>query len=608
MLTVKGRKRTSTEHLAGDEDESQEAAKKPRKPRAYVPALRSGPYAIILALSSLPRDSLQSLTKLEVIELAQPHCNSSFTVSDDPGKFYTAWNSMNTLVDKYLVYERGRPSKRYTLTDEGWELAEKLRAVRENQDGTLDSADVSKKKANRSKTGTPMPDTEPAHHPQKPPNPPKPTQRPMTELNRGFSDLSEGLEDEVPSFLPLPTQSVKQGSTKPSQGSNFAGQGHRLGIEPPRLETMFENGTRSAQDFPEVVDLLSSPERPAPKPKARPVARQMDAPPNNPPCPPRMLPISSVNKELEMDTAIPALEPIRVPTGAFTIYLLLDNREVAQASKRDHIHDSLVKRGVNVIRRSLEIGDFQWIAKVHDSQYLQSRGEEGDEIVLDWIVERKRRDDLVNSVCDGRFKEQKFRLRKSGAKNVVYLVENMNIGDMEKDWTQKIHEALASTQVVNGYFVKHSSGIEESIRYIARLTKMITSVNTSKPLFVIPTKVITEQNYLPLLTHLRTTQPTTNYQITYATFAALSTKSDSLNLRDVYLKMLMCTRGITGPRAIAIQKIWQTPAALIEAFEQCETQKEKDTLVESKFGNTLSNRTKIKGVLSAKVAGVWAVV
>ncbi len=104
-------------------------AKRPRKAKPYVPSLRTGPYALILALSSIPEDSLQSLTKSQVIELAQPHCESSFTTPSEVGKFYTAWNSMTTLVRKDFVQEKGRPLRKYALTEEGWEVAKRIRAV-----------------------------------------------------------------------------------------------------------------------------------------------------------------------------------------------------------------------------------------------------------------------------------------------------------------------------------------------------------------------------------------------------------------------------------------------------------------------------------------------
>ena len=49
---------------------------------------------------------------------------------------------------------------------------------------------------------------------------------------------------------------------------------------------------------------------------------------------------------------------------------------------------------------------------------LQSR-----ELVLPYVVERKRMDDLAKSIRDGRFKEQKFRLKQFSLSKPIYLVE-----------------------------------------------------------------------------------------------------------------------------------------------------------------------------------------
>lgn len=103
--------------------------KKARKPKPYVPTLRSGPYAILLALSSRKEGSMQGLGKNEVIELAQPYCDSSFTAPSDPSKYFTAWNSMKTLLEKDLVFERGRPMRVYALTEDGVEVARRIRST-----------------------------------------------------------------------------------------------------------------------------------------------------------------------------------------------------------------------------------------------------------------------------------------------------------------------------------------------------------------------------------------------------------------------------------------------------------------------------------------------
>lgn len=46
-----------------------------------------------------------------------------------------------------------------------------------------------------------------------------------------------------------------------------------------------------------------------------------------------------------------------------------------------------------------------------------------EEIPVDWIIERKTISDLLSSLNDGRYLEQKYRLKKSCISNVVYLIE-----------------------------------------------------------------------------------------------------------------------------------------------------------------------------------------
>lgn len=72
--------------------------------------------------------------------------------------------------------------------------------------------------------------------------------------------------------------------------------------------------------------------------------------------------------------------------------------------------------------------------------------------------------------------------------------------------------------------------------------------------------------------------------------------------------MLMCTKGLTGDRALEIQKKWSTPRRFIEAFEDCgedETGKlkQENLLVDELSG--LVGRKKFGKALSAKVAEVW---
>jgi crossover junction endonuclease MUS81 len=77
-----------------------------------------------------------------------------------------------------------------------------------------------------------------------------------------------------------------------------------------------------------------------------------------------------------------------------------------------------------------------------------------------------------------------------------------------------------------------------------------------------------------------------------------------MSLRDVFLKMLMCTRGVTGDKALEIQKKWKTPYAFVEAFEKLDGSA-KERMISDQLGNMIP-RKKVTPVLSAKIAEVWS--
>ncbi|CAJ2502028.1 Uu.00g048810.m01.CDS01 [Anthostomella pinea] len=494
-------KQSRNDALAGlnDEDDDLQArpAKKPRKAKPYVPTLRSGAYALVLALATLDEDAAVGMTKAQLIEAAQPHCDSSFMAPSDPTKFYTAWNSMKTLLDKDFVYEKGRPLRRYALSDEGWEVAKRIQQ-------TTDAG----------------------------PSRPAPPQRP---------ELIPQAVEEVLARPAVRSPSVEVES-QPQQQSSYA-------------NVVADGDGTSAS------------------------------------------------------AALPNFGPIRLAPGSFTVHLVLDVREIRAKTDRDYMQQELSKKGVEPIMRSLELGDALWVAKCHDPNFLPRLGSEGDEIVLDWIVERKRLDDLIFSIKDGRFHEQKFRLKRSGVKNVVYIVEEMCMDATHfQKWEEAVDSAMASTQVVNGYFLKKTQKMDDTIRYLTRMTMLLKKQYESKSLFVIPTQVLTAQNYLPLLDHLREKDPVAGHYISYPAFASMASKSDSITLRDLYLKMLMCTKQVTGEKALEMQKRWKTPHDFVKAYENCgageDGKKKKRELVFGQMGN-LVGRRKIAKTLSHKIAEVW---
>ncbi|KAG9233104.1 hypothetical protein BJ875DRAFT_58065 [Amylocarpus encephaloides] len=489
------RKRISNVAAGDDQDpgNSPSPAKRPRKMKSYVPALRSGPYALVLALATLNEYGQAGLTKLELINLAQPHCDSSFTAPSDPTKFYTAWSSMKTLESKELVYSRGRPEKRYLLTEDGWDTAKRIKKSHDPAQGRLDT----------------------------------------------FTSREDDLET--------------------------------AGLSPTRASS----GSK----------------------------------PTGSPSKPNMVDIIPLGQAVTSVSSLPDFSPIVLQPGSFTVELVVDNREVRTKKDRDYIEVELEKKEINCVTRPLELGDCIWVARTRDPMKLQDMGVEGDEIVLDYIVERKRLDDLISSIKDGRFHEQKFRLKKSGIKNVIYIIEEISLNDDHAGkYQEAVQSAIATMQVVSGYFVKKTTSIDDTIRYLARMTRLLKEQYEKQPLHIIPTKVLTAANYLPLVQKLKDEQPSKGFHISYPALASLSSKSDSLTLRDVYLKMLMCIKGVTGEKALEIQKRWKTPMTFIEAYQACDEgddgKKQKFELVMKEMGN-LAGRKKIAKALSVNIAKVW---
>ena len=123
----------------------------------------------------------------------------------------------------------------------------------------------------------------------------------------------------------------------------------------------------------------------------------------------------------------------------FTYIYSLGGSSGGKKSRKNITIEELKLLGIQYETRKLSIGDFVWIAK----------GENNIEVVLPYIVERKRMDDLRSSIMDGRYKEQKQRIQQCGLKNKIYLVEE--IGHYKDVTAQKgFHKALDRSALDQG--------------------------------------------------------------------------------------------------------------------------------------------------------------
>lgn len=300
------------------------------------------------------------------------------------------------------------------------------------------------------------------------------------------------------------------------------------------------------------------------------------------------------------------LEKVFLP-HEYEIILVVDSREIQMQTSRDYFQRKLTEKGIKVITRSMDLGDVIWIARKVGSQ------NQADELYLDYIVERKRLDDLVSSIKDGRFVEQKTRLKRSGSTKVIYVVEEYN-REAERFAAQAIQTAMSCTQIIDGIYLKRTASIDETIAYLVSATRLITRLYQNTTLYAIPDHIIQRQTYLKLKEAYRAKAALAKqlgnkkeaYLINYTMFGELNTKSGTTTLHEVYLRMLMTTKGVNAERALSLMKVYPTPHALLKAF-QGKTIQEAKNMVKDATADQISRR-RWGAQISERLFEIWGAV
>lgn len=262
--------------------------------------------------------------------------------------------------------------------------------------------------------------------------------------------------------------------------------------------------------------------------------------------------------------------PLKLRPGEYRVLLCVDTGETRGAGHRPEMLRELQRLHVPHTVRKLHVGDFVWIA-----QETRPRDPaRPEELVLDHIVERKRLDDLCSSIIDGRFREQKFRLKRCGLGHRVYLVEEHRSVHNLSLPESTLLQAVTNTQVIDGFFVKRTVDIKESAGYLALLTKGLERLYQGHTLRSRPweTPGDAESRARP------STDPLCSL-LTFNDFNAEAVKNKAQSVREVFARQLMQVRGLSGEKAAALVDRYSTPASLLAAYDACATPKEQEMLL-----------------------------
>ncbi|KAG0249375.1 Crossover junction endonuclease mus81 [Mortierella polycephala] len=701
----------------------EEEGPKPKKARArvqktYVPTYRSGPYAILLTLLDEKTSTGEGrLTKHEITTRGQVYCDASLT-NPEHGKFYTAWDSMKTLIGKNLIYQSGR---NYYLTDEGADIAKRMRTIAseagpdvsapaniDDEHEPIHDPSISRRLSNhdiggqdtlsvlghaqgsfekhqsvtksntametmtlrttravesrtthnigidydfdyqdsydawsdpRAGSGSSTSDQSSAKwransHTSTSYNIHASTSAKIKlegdAKNQPVTILSDS-EDDTDSAMTFNSHLCSSGSqsqilvdpTAPLSrhsllSSSATQRGHAsLGLKRVPTSALLSKQPTQTQYRPSTeIDSsaatsypLSAASKVIGVPRSGSSSRSglqdFSGSNHNPFSHLRSTSFTRIHSaNLSSSVSIEKLarfHPIIFPPGTFEICLVLDIREVRTQTDRDYIGEKLKEKGIPTIKRALDLGDVIWVARLKDRS---STGP--DELVLDYIVERKRMDDLVSSIKDGRFNEQKFRLRRSGLGHVIYLVETHRIGETYDIGADAIRTAMTQVQVNDSFFLKRTNHTDQTIEYLVSITEALRRLYESETLYAIPDEAIDRGTFLSLQSHLSQNFPDRTYLTSYSSFGSLNGKSETLVVRDTFVKMLMTIRGVSSEKAEELARVYGTPRALFSALDEAGdqvSQAQRRAILMRAVSNV--GRKKIGPGLSTKVADIW---
>ncbi|CAG2117387.1 unnamed protein product [Medioppia subpectinata] len=252
----------------------------------------------------------------------------------------------------------------------------------------------------------------------------------------------------------------------------------------------------------------------------------------------------------------------------------------------------LQQNGVRVEMRTLSVGDFAWIAKQRvdlgpNIATINSRSRR--ELIMDYVIERKRIDDLASSLKDRRWDEQKYRLINSGVRKPSYVIEYFGSqtkrGDFGGIKYETLDQAITNAEV-DGFAVKRCDSYDDTIRYLTLMTRYLESSFKDKSLYSCSREEMINK------------EVSNDHFMSYNEFDRNANKITNFTVNEMFLKHLLQIKAISVVKAKVIVENYPTLQSLLDAFSIPETLKEKQNLLSSlksglmdrNFGPNLSKK------------------
>lgn len=532
--------------------------------KRYLPQRNSVSYALLITLYRETVNSKEFMHKQELIDAAEVSGLSRAPIVPEKGKgkpsqfgssreWYSGWSCMTILINKGLVVKSSCPAK-YMLTDEGRETAREclIRSRMEDPGDNLANLEGSSdlNMLNTSDMESAHPDsargatfTSVALSRQK-----KSIDVPLESLERfmrmgyskekvllAFSEVSETSQyKEISLLWPAVLCHLREDLI------------YGVHSEPQTLTEDFQSTSTACTFSNGQVDLATKSNQMGSNCDGRNMPNLTSACSTSSSFSMRACSSSehamkkSSSDRLDTNMNVLSLPPLSLGErfeDVYEVILILDDREqfAIQCSRGRKLIEFICKEHkIKIQVRQLPVGDGIWIA-CH--KYLLS------EYVLDFIVERKKVDDLCSSIRDNRYRDQKLRLLRCGLKKLIYLVE----GDPNSsEAAESIKTACFTTEILEGFDVQRTNSLRDTLKKYAHLTQSIT------------------QYYSLLLPEDQS--KSTRVCPSFDEFIKRCQDLEKMTVSDVFAIQLMQVPQVTEETAVAVLNLYPTLLSLARAY------------------------------------------
>ena len=231
------------------------------------------------------------------------------------------------------------------------------------------------------------------------------------------------------------------------------------------------------------------------------------------------------------------------------IFLIVDLREKGGGNENFRVEIlNKCSYPIPIEEKNLSLGDFTWIYK----DQL-----DGEEYMIDFIIERKTLNDLSASILDGRYNEQKYRLKNSPYKNIYYLFEGTELNTHNNSNISKDTINTAINNTINIHEIK--------------FFRTLSTKDTVSKLIELDSNIRKSFSFL---------KDINGQKITYKKYLEIFAKTKNSSVEEIFLRQLRCFEHCGKKCVEVLNNCFQTPFEFFKLIQGLKKEKVDDKKME----------------------------